>query len=99
MISLKNFDFCLKKIKQNSKKIKRIQTLEFRYISLQKRSCFVTAIQGVGADFIVSTRFFKTVAPCRVQKSVFKHPIDPCEIRRGISLQKCTENHAGTLFV
>ena len=93
LISLKNVWL---KIKENQRKSKKNQTIAFRYktapVSLQP-------FKAWGRILSYLRVFFKTVAPCRVQKSVFKHPIDPCEIRRGISLQKCTENRAGTLFV
>ena len=50
----------------------------------------------VGANIIVSTSFFETVAPCRVQISDFKRPINPYGNISFISLQKCMDNHAGT---
>ena len=53
----------------------------------------------VGANIIVSTSFFETVAPCRVQISDFKRPINPCGNISSISSGKCADNHAGTLFM
>jgi len=94
LISLKTFDFRLKKIEQNSKKIKE-KSNEFKHRSFVTQS--KDSPKRVGVNIIVSTCFFETVAPCRVQISDFKRPINPCGNISFISLQKCTDNHAGTL--